>query len=266
MKYLNRRTITLALIFMAFLVIVFFVPGEGKNKKIKIGVAEDSSGLLIHYMMNKKGFSNVSLKKQYEAYSIKDCCSSTSQWALSTELLDVAIMCPSAAKNLIAKDKRFEIIGPCVLNSDIFVIKPGVIPKAIGVPQNRYHIEKIVREKYGQSVKIIPMITSALPYALEKGTVDCIVIDAVKALFIKGNKEPSYVDHDNETYVLVVSEGFKKGKQYEMFNRIFKETVEELKDEKKIIEEINSYKNTNVTGEEMKKWNQFKVKLVYTTL
>lgn len=56
----------------------------------------------------------------------------------------------------------------------------------MGVSQNRYYQETIVKDMYGQSVVIEPMIPSALPYALEKGELGSALIDVTKAVQMQG--------------------------------------------------------------------------------
>ena len=98
-------------------------------------------------------------------------------------------MCPEAAKNLIENDDRFEIICPLVSNSDIFVLKDENKIKKIAMTQNRFYQEKIIKDECGEKVQIYPMIYSSLPYALEKGRVDGIIIDSIKALKLNGQKK-----------------------------------------------------------------------------
>jgi len=244
---------------------IFIIPGEKKSERIKIGVADDSSGMLIDYIIRSKGLENISLQNNFEAYTVSDCCSSTSQWSLSTELIDVAIMCPTSAENLVKKDKRFDIIGPCILNSDVFVLKDNSSIKSIGVSQNRDHQDKMVTDKFGGSVNINKTLTASLPYAYEKGIVDGILIDFTKAMMINGEKVSSLMDKDNVTYVLVVSKRFEKDKRYDKFMKSFKESVEELNKFEVLKEELYKYKNIKLSGEEMSLCNHLKVKFVFTT-
>ena len=263
-KVKGNKPIILIIVLVIFMGI-FIIPGEKKDDRIKIGVSDDSSGMLIDYMIRNKGLDNVSLKKSFESFSVKDCCSSTAQWALSSQLIDVAIMCPSAAVSLVEKDKRFTVIGPCILNSDIFVLKENADIKTIGVTQNRDHQDKMVKDKFGDYMNISKTLTASLPYAYEKGVVDGILIDFVKAMMINGNKTSSLMEKDNVTYVLVVSKRFEKDDRYNSFIKLFKESAEELNNPEVIKDELYKYKNIKLSSEEMTLWSQLKVKFVLTT-
>lgn len=61
--------------------------------------------------------------------------------------------------------------------------------KKIAMTQNRIYQEKIIKDEYGEKVQIYPMIYSSLPYALEKGRVDGIIIDSIKSLKLNGQKK-----------------------------------------------------------------------------
>lgn len=158
-------------------------------------------------------------------------------------------MCPSAAESLIEKDSRFKIVSPLILNSDIFVIKKGVQinnVKKIGISTNRDYQSKMVKDKFGENCDVIPMLGSSLPYAMEKGIVDGLLIDYVKAEQIEGEKYPSYLGTDNVNYVLVTSTKFEKDLRYKEFLEALEVSIE------------------NFNKEEVEAWNKFKIKLILT--
>ncbi len=264
MKCLNKKIVIFIFALISIATAIVFIPVEIKTIYIKIGVSDDSSGLIIDYLIRNKGLKDISTKKEFQSYSIKDCCSNTASWALSSQLLDVAIMCPDSAENLVKKDNRFEVLGPCILNSDIFIVKSQDAPKSFGMSQNRNGQERMVKDKYGDKTILIPMLTISLPYALEKESIDGIVIDSVKGFFVKGNKISSFNNKDNVSYVLVVSKKFKKDKRYEKFLKAFKESIDELNNINIFVEEFSKYKNVKVSKEEVNLWNQLKMKFVFT--
>ncbi|MEG0641633.1 MAG: ABC transporter substrate-binding protein, partial [Clostridium sp.] len=78
--------------------------------------------------------------------------------------------------------------------------------KRVGVPQNRVDKYPLIIKRFGDNVDIIPMINSALPFALEKGEVDAILIDALTALSLNGEVEGTNNIIPNYTsYTMVVS-------------------------------------------------------------
>ncbi len=233
MKLFNKYILLFSLGIVALMLLFTFTVNKVTTDEtsIKIGVGDDISGLLLNYTINVKGLKvATSTENSFEAFPIKDCCTSTAQLALSSDLLDVAIICPSAAATLIEKDNRFEIVGPCVVNSDIFVIKEDKLPQKIGVTQNRVYQHELIREKFGQKIEIVPMITTALPFALERDLVDGIVIDIIRGLALEGEKMTTGFNQDIVSYVLVVRKSFKDDDRYLEFLRLLQESVNELND------------------------------------
>ncbi|KNF08389.1 hypothetical protein CLPU_7c00170 [Gottschalkia purinilytica] len=260
MRLINKRTVLL-LIVMIIIVLIINLPKESSSEKIKVGVSDDSSGIVLNYMI-KNGFKAIHMQKDFETYSIKDCCSNTSQWALTSDLLDISILCPDAAKALVEKDSRFEINSIVMLNSDIFVLRKNN-PKKIGITQKRYYQKDLVKERFGNDVEIVPMISTALPYALEKGMVDGIVIDILKGLSIDGEKLSAHTNKDIPTYVLVVRKDFKKDARYKEFIENFKIATTKLNNEEILLNELKTDKENNFGRKEVENWKNLKVKLVY---
>ncbi|NLI11788.1 MAG: hypothetical protein GX425_04000 [Peptococcaceae bacterium] len=243
-----------------------FPQREENNGKVKIGAPDDTGGMIIHYLINKKGYGDAETQGDFEIYTVKDCCASTSQWALSSDLLDLAVMCPDAAASLLEKDGRFEIVSPCLVNSDIVVVRPGVVPQKIGVAQNRSHQEQIAAGVFGPDVATAPMLPAAIPYAYEKNAVDGVVVDALRGFTMAGEKIPAPAVPDGHiTYVLVVNKSFKKDPRYHEFISLFQVSVEELNKPDALLEEIMKYKNIEFTREEVEQWNRLGIRHVFTT-
>ncbi len=224
---------------------VFLLPRETYSNKIRIGVADDSSEVIFKYMEDNKSSLKFDINKEFETFGVKDCCSSKSQWALSSGKVDISIMCPSSAEALVKKDHRFKIISPLILNSDIFVIKKGTDAnkiKKIGVSTNRTYQNNMVKDKFGNNCQAVPMLYSSLPYALEKGIVDGILTDYAKAEQLEGDKYSSYSGIDNVNYVLVTSKEFEKDSRYKEFIAVLKEAVDKLNQSQKEVELWNKYR------------------------
>ncbi|OPX90861.1 MAG: hypothetical protein A4E53_00799 [Pelotomaculum sp. PtaB.Bin104] len=236
---------------------------EDNSGKVKIGAPDDAGGMIVHYLVNEKGYGGAVLQNNFELYPVKDCCTSTAQWALTTNLYDLAVMCPDASASLIEKDSRFEIVGPCLVNSDIVVLKTGLPPQKIGVAQSRTHQTQIVAEHFGCAAA--PMLPSAIPYAYEKNAVDGVVVDALRGLTMTGDKLPATAGAAGHiTYVLVVNKSFKEDTRYQEFLRLFQESVNELNQPETLIEEIRKYKNIDFTRKEVELWSRLGIKYVFT--
>ncbi|MDD2554557.1 MAG: ABC transporter substrate-binding (seleno)protein SaoB [Desulfotomaculaceae bacterium] len=253
-------------VLLFFVVFTAFPQREEDNGKVKIGAPDDTGGMIIHYLVHEKGYQDADTQGEFELYPVKDCCASTSQWALSSDLLDLAVMCPDAAASLLEKDGRFEIVSPCLVNSDIVVVRPGLAPQKIGVAQNRSHQEQIAASVFGPDVATAPMLPVSIPYAYEKNAVDGVVVDALRGFTMTGDKIPVPTGTAGHiTYVLVVSKSFKEDPRYSEFVRLFRTSVEELNKPDVLIEEIRKYKNIDLTREEVEQWNRLGIRHVFTT-
>ncbi|MBZ9633766.1 hypothetical protein G9F70_005735 [Clostridium sp. FP1] len=73
MKSINKN-IVLAFITIILLIIgIIFMPKEKLKDKIKIGVANDISGMVIDYMIKNKRLNNADIHEDFESYTMNDC-------------------------------------------------------------------------------------------------------------------------------------------------------------------------------------------------
>ena len=171
----------------------------------------------------------------------------------------MAIICKEAAKSYMENVEGFEVISECVRNSDIFVMKKDN-PKKIGMTQERNYQKDLIKKRFGEDVEIVPMMVGALPYALENGEVDAIIIDFVKGIHLKGKKEDTVVDGDYTTYVLLARTEFKKTREFKKFVKIYNQSLEELmKDQKLLKNHFYDYAKTDLEEGGLEKW---KIKLL----
>jgi len=213
----------LAIVVAAVITILVLRPAARQSdNKIKIGAPADTGGLIIHYLVNMQKPDSAVIKKEFELYSIEDCCcSSKSELVLSTELLDAAIICPDAAKRLVKRDKRYELVAPCLVNSEILVVRADKKPTKIGIAQKRDYQKQIVSKKCSPDCASVPMLSASLPYAYEKNSVDGVVIDVLKGIYLDGEKITSAHGQDKVvTYVLIASKAFKNDKRYRELLRL----------------------------------------------
>ncbi|MDD4237012.1 MAG: ABC transporter substrate-binding (seleno)protein SaoB [Desulfotomaculaceae bacterium] len=259
---MKKIFVVIAVAALLLLAVFLYPQREEDNGKVKIGAPDDTGGMIIHYLVNEKGYEGAEVQHDFELYPVKDCCSSTSQWALSSNQYELAIMCPDAAESLLEKDDRFEIVSPCLMNSDIVVVEPGLTPNKIGIAQNRSHQAQIVAGLFGQDCATAPMLPAAIPYAYEKNAVDGVVVDALRGFTMTGDKLAGEAGHI--TYVLVVNKNFKEDPRYQKFIDLFQQSVEELNNPDILIEEIRKYKNIDFSREEVNQWNRLGIKHVFT--
>jgi hypothetical protein len=175
--------------------------------------------------------------------------------------MDIAIICEDAAKEFVKNNYEFKIVGSCVKNSYVFILKDNKLPKKIGIAQNRKYQKELVKAKFGSSYQIYPMTATALGYALENNTVDAIILDSLKAWKLKGKKEISNYNKDYITYVMIVNKGFEKEDSYKKFIKHYNESIIELKDEELLKKQLSNYIGTTISDEEVQDWKKLNVKL-----
>ncbi|HCA5936256.1 TPA: hypothetical protein MXT12_001245 [Clostridioides difficile] len=175
------------------------------------------------------------------------------QWALSSEEIDIAIICKDAAKQYVNVNSGFEIVGTVVQNSDIFLLSDNN-PEKIGVIQNRDYQSELVK-KYYKNVEVAPLLGTTLAYGLESNLVDGVVIDCIKSIGLEGKRKSTTKLGDYDTYVLVVNKEFKKSKAYSDFITLYNKSVDALKNKATFKKVLKEYRNIrNIDMEEISNW------------
>lgn len=171
------------------------------------------------------------------------------QWALSSNEMDMAIICKDAAEKYVQTEKNFEIVGTVVKNSDVFLLSDEN-PNVMGTVQNRKYQDELVKEYY-PNAKVKHLLANALPYSIESNKVDGGVMDVIKSLSIEGNKKSCATNKDFDTYVLVVNKEFKKTDNYEIFKKLYNKSVDDISDKNKLKKAIENYKNIKLEKKDM---------------
>lgn len=117
--------------------------------------------------------------------SVADCCAAVSQWALASRELDMSIMCPVAAASLVADNKDYVLAGPVVLGGDVLVRRQDDVlaekpAQSIGIAHLRVPQRRLVNATV-PTAEVTELLPGALPYALERGVVDGVVVDVLVA-------------------------------------------------------------------------------------
>lgn len=202
--------------FVLLVVVCLLLSCPGKHGGIRIAAPDDFCGILARYLTRDK--ERINAKLSDEVLPLMDCCSTTTEWAMSADEIDVAWLCPDAAQNLLKKDDRFVIIGPALVNSQVLVVREGRNPKRIAYSHKREYQKVLIQKRFGTDCEAVPVMPTALPYLYEKGSVDGIVIDVLKGLTLKGDHLRLSNDNtDVITYVLVVSKTFQHSGKYPQF-------------------------------------------------
>lgn len=181
------------------------------------------------------------------------------QWSLSSENLDMAIICKEAADKLMKTESdKFENKGVLVKNSDVILVKNRPI-KRIGVIQNRNY-QRYLAQMYCPNKEIFPFIGTGIAYALESNKVDAVVIDAFKAIKLKGNKISTADRKEYDTYVLIVNKKFLGTKTYKEFVKLYNRSVEEINMDSIYRKEVESFLGRKISDSDWKEIKSWKIK------
>lgn len=230
--------------------------------RIKIAVPDGCGGLVVHRLLRDGNSPAVEPLRILEAVQVRDCCAAVFESSLASSAVDAAIMCPEAAARLVEKDPRFEIVGPCVLNSDVVVTRSGVRPKRIGVAQRRGYQVELISSLFGPGCAVEPMVPAALPYAYEKGAVDGVLIDAMKARPLKGDRIAAAGAGDTVTYVLTVERNLKSNRVFELLMLAWEKALLELRDADAMARELEYCSGSRWTESELGEWRNTGVRFV----
>jgi hypothetical protein len=223
---------------------------------VKIGSPQGAGGLLVSYAASKMQVKT-EVTPFMEVTAIQDCCSSYAQWALSSRSVDAAVICVDAARSLVEKDPRYTIIGPCLVNSDLLVVRDPAKVQIIGIVQNHQYQQGIVTKALGPACQVKPMMSTALAYAYTRGDVDGIVIDIEEALRLSGSRIKTAGENaDLITYVLVASLEFQALPGFNSFLAAFRESAVELNDRETLQKALEKYSSYPVGEKEADQWVQ----------
>ncbi|MEG2892219.1 MAG: hypothetical protein RR840_02545 [Clostridium sp.] len=164
-------------------------------------------------------------------------------------------MCSSSAKRFLEENDEFIAVGDVVKNSDVIVGSKN--PRIIGVPQNRMEKHQMLMKIFGEDIDIRTMKTTSLPFALEKGEVDAVLLDALAALPLKkemvGTKDKV---GDYSSYTMIATKSFYESKEFQDFRIMYNRGVDELRDDNLLNEYLlNGEKTEEGRVDKWRKWH-----------
>lgn len=263
----NKYIIVFSIIF----VICFILFQSYKNYKldkkntITIACGNDASGMMLDYIINTKKNSNIEFSN-IDYIQFLDCCGSQAEFAFISGRVDMAVLCPDAAFQLISIDTNYYIVDSIVKGSNILVYydksydDDNIKPKNIGYMNKRLLQEILLKEKYSNS-NYYPMLSTALPYALEKKTVDAVLIDIILALKIKEARFKK-IDTEEVDYYLVASKKLKDTLMLNNFIKAYNEAVNDIEDEAILSNMLAHYLDISNSQGEIKTWKTMGVKFL----
>ncbi len=237
-------------------------PVRTTSGPVRIGAPDDTAGMLVDYVVGHADAPE-SRAVPYELYELRDCCATKSQTALAAEDIDMAVLCPDAAEELVGKDPRFRVVGPVAANTDVAIARDEA-PARVGVTQNRGYQEQVVGDLFGAGAEPVAMLTESLPYALERGSVQGVVTDFLRAREIEGMRFSSAGRNgsDRVTYVLVTTDAFADDPRYEASIEAFDKAAEELGDPQVLREQVGSFTGVTMSEQEVSEWARLQVRLL----
>jgi hypothetical protein len=251
----------LVLIMAAAVAMVASPSGKRDPSRSVIGIPDDTGGLIVHHLLRQQGLPFEARTDLFEAYAVKDCCASSAEWALSGNMLDLAVICSDAAERLVRKDSRFRIAGPCLFNSEVLVLRPGREPKRFGIAHRRDRQRGLLAPFCGASCGMQPMLPASLPYAYERGIVDGVVLDFLKGSSLAGERIPlAGKEGDQATYVLVVRKEWELSHRYRQFLELMRQAVTDLEHPEVLIGAVAAFKGMSWTSRETDEWKRLKIR------
>lgn len=173
----------------------------------------------------------------------------------------MAIVCANSAEKFVENEVNFVIYCDLFKNTDVIVRNSKDTPKNIGVSYKKdYHLD-IVSDHYGEANSTI-LMRNAMAYSLEKGDVDAIIIDALKAISLKKSKYNASKYNDYTTYVLLVNKEYMKTEDFKIFSKMYNRAVKDLQNKDTLIQAVESFTKTQMSKEEVELWKTLNLTIV----
>lgn len=148
---------------------------------------------------------------------------------MSSNDLDLGILCPRAGKALIEKDPNFIIYGDLIKNGEGILYKKKGEVKKLAFGNGRIEQLEIIYNIFGRNIWITSGAVNTLPYLLEKKEVDGIVTDYGRYEKLKDKYKYILPKKDFVSHVLVINKKFLRDKRFIKFIKNYNDYVEEIK-------------------------------------
>lgn len=255
---MNKKALILVIV-VCLLVVIFYDRGVPEEEAdIRIACNDDAAGILIQYIAETQLANVKAVNMTYQ--QLQDCCGSQTDLALTTNGYDLAVLCPDSAARLIEEDQPYVELGAVIYNANVLVNlwenQDLDNFSTIGYMNLREIQIQMLRKILGEDPELQPMIPSALPYALERGAVEAVVLDILSALRMDAQFSP--LEYERPTAVLVVHEKFLQSPLFDLFLEAYNKSVTDLRDPdtlKAVLE--NYYKKQNCENE-VEAWQKMK--------
>lgn len=181
--------------------------------------------------------------------------------ALSSDAIDIAVLCSSKAAEFNNADSRFVVFPNIISNSSVIIIQNEDI-KSIGVSSGRLYEKSMVSQILGEDYLPYAMNTRALAYAMESGSVGGIVMDYLSSVNVSGKRIFPKVGQKFDTYSMIVSKSIIESGKFEKFENSYNETVEYLRQGTNMLKAAEILLGETYTEERRKnEWQMLNVKI-----
>lgn len=226
-----------------------------------IACGEDLAGQIVAYAA-RTGSARVGSvdMRRLSFLQLSDCCGTQAEFALAGGDFDMAVLCPDAAQKFLDSGVPFRVFGGLVKNANVLVARDAARPRTVGYMNGRDLQRQAVFANLGGAVQLHPIAAPALPYALECGAVDAVVLDAADAIKLPQYRS-SALPSDAPSAVLVVHEALLGSADFKDFVGHYNDTVGRL--EASLREELLPQVLGVECGEEtLRTWHKMNVHLL----
>lgn len=144
------------------------------------------------------------------------------------------------AIHLVRENSNFEIYSPLIMNAELIVYKSEFDKiHTLGLSQKREHLIKLAKENNPNIEEISEMSPASLPYGLEKGLVDGIVLDISKAGLLEHYRFKPLSQEAYISYSLVVRKDIVGTPRFKEFISNYNSTIKYLNDKENLIQMLN---------------------------
>lgn len=233
-----------------------------KNEQavLKIACSRDAAGMFVMYVAELCQSEVLTRSNEDISFlQIGDCCGSSAEIALSTGDFNMAVICPNAAEPLLQNGNPYVVAGGIVKNSSILLSNKGVNINTVGYTSGREIQKQAVSQSF-PDVQYVPIMTTALPYALERGSVDAVVLD-IKNVVLSDSFSYTPLPFDKPESILIVKKELIGTKEYKAFVAAYNNTVNEYNSNmlKEMLVDSGEAENTE---EYLALWKEMKVQFL----
>lgn len=246
---------------------IFFMGNDssgGGSRALTVACGDDLAGIIFSEMLGDAGTQKMDPGLDY--VSLGDCCGSGAQLALATGDVDVALLCPDAAVDLLASGDYIDC-GTVIYDGDVLVTRPDSPkePAVVGYMNRREEQRRRLTEIYDPGdVRLQPMFPSGLAYALENGAVDAIVLDASAALRLGYPVQP--LSEGAVTTIMIAKSSLLEDERLSELIRHYQNYTDTLSDDAVLGQLLCRYLETDHQEEIINLWKTMNVRFGSLTM